>query len=153
VEWTNEQFLHFAGNGVLDRLNPTAQPITTDYYVVTITSDAGCMATDSVLIIVDPFKPIYIPNVITSNQDNVNDRITAFGNIAATGIELFQIFDRWGNLLWEKTNLDLNDPSVGWDGTTKDGSLVNPGVFAYLMRINFLDNIPVTYTGTVTVLR
>jgi gliding motility-associated-like protein len=152
VTWNNLQNLSFAGNSILELLNPTALPTTTDWYVVTITNDAGCTATDSVLIVVDPYKPIYIPNVISANQDGINDRLTVYGNKAATGVEVFQIFDRWGGLMWEGRNFDLNDPSLGWDGTY-NGKPVNPGVFAYVARVNFLDNIPVTYHGTVTVVR
>ena len=154
--WEDTTNLHFAGNSIQDILNPTVLPTMTDWYVITITNDAGCSATDSVLIIVDPYKPIYIPNVISANQDGINDKLTVYGNKAAKikGIELFQIFDRWGGLIWEKENLPLNDASLGWDGTLGDtGKAVNPGVFAYMVRVNFLDNIPVTYHGTVTVLR
>ena len=155
VTWNNLQHLSFNGTSILDSLNPTALPIKTDYYVVTIVNEAGCTDVDSVLIIVDPFKPIYIPNVISANQDNVNDRVTAYGNNAAAdmGIELFQIYDRWGNMLWETGPIDLNDPSLGWDGTTRDGKFVNPGVYTYVMRIMFIDLIPVVYTGDITVLR
>jgi len=152
--WNNNENLHFPGTSITDTLNPTVFPTTTDWYVITITNDAGCSATDSVLIVVDPYKPIYIPNVISANQDGINDKLTVYGNKAAkiNGIELFQIFDRWGGLIWERKNLELNDESLGWDGTVDD-KLVNPGVFAYMVRVNFLDNIPVTFHGTVTVLR
>ncbi len=152
VTWNNLEHLSFAGHSILDLLNPTALPTMTDWYVVTITNDAGCTATDSVLIVVDPYKPIYIPNVISANQDGVNDRLTVYANKAATKVELFQIYDRWGGLMWEGRNFDLNDPSLGWDGTFK-GRPVNPGVFAYVAKVDFLDNIPATYHGTVTVLR
>jgi len=154
VTWNNLEHLKFDGNTIQDQLNPTALPTTTDWYVVTITNDAGCSATDSVLIIVDPYKPIYIPNVFSPNQDGINDRVTIYGNKAAkiNGVEVFQIFDRWGGLMWEGKNFDVNDESAGWDGTC-NGKLVNPGVFSYMARINFLDNIPLTFHGTVTVLR
>jgi len=156
VTW-NHSNLQFPGSSISDLLNPTVlTPPMTDWYVVTITNDAGCTATDSVLIIVDPYKPIYIPNVISANQDGINDKLTVYANKAALpeGIELFQIFDRWGGLIWEGKDLPINDASMGWDGTLKDnGKPVNPGVFAYMVRVNFYDNIPVTYHGTVTVVR
>ncbi|HEX5111219.1 MAG TPA: gliding motility-associated C-terminal domain-containing protein, partial [Saprospiraceae bacterium] len=155
VSWNNLDHLEFAGSTITDLLNPKViKPPVTDWYVVTITNDAGCSATDSVLIVVDPYKPIYIPNVISANQDGINDKLTVYANKAALpeGIELFQIFDRWGGLIWEGKNLPVNDASMGWDGTV-NGKPVNPGVFAYMARVNFYDNIPVTYHGTVTVVR
>jgi hypothetical protein len=133
-------------------LNTTVLPRRTGWYVVTITNDAGCITSDSVLIIVDAYKPIYIPNVISANADDLNDRVTVYGNVAATGVQRFQIFDRWGSMMFERTNFELNDPSLGWDGTAH-GKLVNPGVFTYVAVVDFLDEIPLTYHGTVTVLR
>jgi gliding motility-associated-like protein len=146
VLWTTE------GEYVSNQLNSTILPKHTGWYVVTIINSAGCITSDSVLIVVDVYKPIFIPNVISSNQDGINDQVTVNGNHAATGVKLFQIYDRWGGLLWERTNFELNDPSLGWDGTS-NGKLVNPAVYTYLAVVDFLDDIPVTYHGTVTVLR
>ncbi len=135
-------------------LNPTVQPKRTGWYVVTITNAAGCSTSDSILIIVDAYKPIYIPNVISANNDNLNDRLTVYGNAAATGVLTFQVFDRWGGLMWESPEGEniLNDPSLGWDCTFK-GQPVATGVYSYRVVVEFLDDIPGTYTGTVTVLR
>ena len=152
VHWTNEHTLTFSGTDIASLLNPTALPQRSGWYVVTITNDDGCITSDSVFIAVDAYKPIYIPNVISANFDGTNDRLTVYGNKAATDVKSFQIFDRWGGLLWERTNFDLNDPMLGWDGTS-DGKPVNPGVYTYLAVVNFLDEIPVPYYGTVTVLR
>ncbi len=152
VFWNQEDYLTFDGNTILDLLNPTALPPTTGWYQVTIMNDAGCVATDSVLIIVEVYKPIYIPNVISANADGVNDLATVYGNNAATGVASFQVFDRWGGLLWERQHFELNDPSLGWDGTA-NGKPVNPGVYAYMAKVDFLDGIPVVYNGTITVLR
>jgi gliding motility-associated-like protein len=152
VTWTNEHTLTFSGTDISSLLSPTALPMRTGWYVVTITNDAGCITSDSVLIVVDPYKPIYIPNVISANFDGINDELTVYGNNAAIDVGSFQIFDRWGNMLWERTNFELNDPSLGWDGTV-NGKPVNPGVYTYLAVVNFLDEIPVPFYGTVTVLR
>ena len=152
VTWSNVNTLTFDGEDVASLLNPTALPKRTGWYVVTITNDVGCVTSDSVLIVVDVYKPIYIPNVISANRDDINDRVTVYGNHAATGVHLFQIFDRWGGLMWERSDFELNDATLGWDGTM-NGKPVNPGVFSYVAVVNFLDEIPVTYHGTVTVLR
>ncbi len=152
VIWNNMNTLTFPGSDVSSLLNPTALPHHSGWYSVTISNDVGCVTTDSVYISVDPYKPIYIPNVITPNNDDVNDRLTVYGNEAATVVNKFQIFDRWGGLMWEGNDFLLNDPSLGWDGKCKSQP-VNPGVYAYRAKVNFLDDIPLIFTGTVTVLR
>lgn len=152
VSWSQVHTLTFDGDDIQSQLSPTALPTHTGWYVVTITNEAGCVTSDSVLIIVDPYKPIYIPNVISANADDINDRATVYGNHAATGVNTFQIFDRWGGLLWERKNFDLNDEQLGWDGTY-NGKPVNPGVYSYVAIVDFLDDIPLTFHGTITVLR
>lgn len=153
---TTPPVIQWNDNGTLSNiniLNPIAKPRRTGWYVVTIINEAGCIAMDSVLIIVDPYKPIYIPNVLSGNADNINDKVTVYSNDAAVGIEVFQVFDRWGGMMWEgKGNGILNDPSQGWDGTYK-GQPVSPGVYSYRVVVEFYDEIPVAYTGTITVIR
>ena len=152
VTWNLIHTLMFDGEDISSLLNPTALPHTTGWYVVTITNDAGCVTSDSVLVIVDAYKPIYIPNVFSANGDDINDYLTVYGNQAATMVRSFQIYDRWGGMMFENTNFFLNQPTLGWDGT-HNGKMVNPGVFTYVAVVEFLDEIPVTYHGTVTVLR
>ncbi|MDQ3017429.1 MAG: gliding motility-associated C-terminal domain-containing protein [Bacteroidota bacterium] len=153
VVWNNLNTLRFNGTDITSLLNPTVRPRRSGWYTVTITNEAGCTTTDSVFVLVDVFKPVYIPNVITANQDDINDRVTIYSNGAATGVEAFQIFDRWGGLMWEgKGDMLLNNPSMGWDGTFK-GQPVNTGVYSYRAVIEFYDELPLAYTGTITVLR
>ncbi len=152
VSWNNSNTLTFNGTDIPSLLSPTALPKQTGWYVVTIMNDAGCITSDSVFIIVDVYKPIYIPNVISVNGDGINDQLTVYGNDAATQVEVLQIFDRWGGMIWENTNFDLNDAALGWDGSSRSKP-VNPGVYAYMARVQFLDDIPLTFHGTVTVLR
>ncbi len=153
VIWNNLNTLTFSGNDVVSLLSPVAFPKRTGWYTVTIINDAGCSTSDSVLIIVDPYKPIFIPNVITPNNDDINDWLTIYGNAAATGIQIFQIYDRWGGLLWESSDdLLLNNHTLGWDGTSNNQPVM-PGVYTYRAVVEFLDEIPVVYTGTVTVLK
>jgi gliding motility-associated-like protein len=153
VTWNNINTLTFPGSDVTSLLNPTALPKRTGWYTVTIVDESGCVASDSVLIVVDVFKPIFIPNVITPNNDFVNDRLTIYANQAATGVDIFQIFDRWGGLMWEGSGIEiLNNEAAGWDGTC-NGQPVTPGVYSYRAVVEFLDEIPIVFTGTVTVIK
>lgn len=69
-------------------------------------------------------KPIlFIPNAFSPNGDGVNDVFYIYGS----GIKEinFRIFDRWGELVFETSELN-----IGWDGTFK-GKMVNQGVYVY----------------------
>jgi gliding motility-associated-like protein len=59
-----------------------------------------------------------------------------------------QIFNRWGNLVWETDN-----PTEGWDGRYKASKDVQLGLYTW--KIQYTDNKLVTRTlvGHVNVLR
>jgi hypothetical protein len=38
-------------------------------------------------------------------------------------IKNFRIFNRWGEMVFEKTNFQANDANAGWDGTFKGQKL------------------------------
>ena len=59
---------------------------------------------------------------------------------------LFQIYSRWGNLLFETSN-----PDQGWDGKY-NGEFVEMGVYAYRLVYENRDESTSQKTGTVTVI-
>lgn len=112
----------------------------------------GCLYTASSVVRVKKNKKVFIPNAITVNDDGVNDGFTAFGNQFVEGIEFIEIFDRWGNLVFRIDQIPANQPARGWDGTHK-GQKVMPGVFAYRVKLSFVDGSSEVFYGDVTVLR
>jgi len=58
-----------------------------------------------------------------------------------------QIYDRWGNLIFESTS-----SVVGWDGYNKDGKLMPAGVYVYKLTVRFSDSQRTTTVGDITML-
>ena len=82
-------------------------------YVIKITNDAGCILNDSLNVLIFDQADFLVPKAFSPNNDGRNDKLL----FAAPGIESFQylrIFNRWGNLVFETSNL-----SVFWDGSFK----------------------------------
>ncbi|PHI21559.1 hypothetical protein CEQ90_01730 [Lewinellaceae bacterium SD302] len=128
-------------------------PFNTTTYVVTGINAAGCPAQDQVTVNVVDNKPVYIPNGFSPDGDGINDGFTLFAGPAVESIELLQIFNRWGGLVYESPEEFLpNEASLGWDGTV-DGKPVNSAVFVYQFRVRFLNGEVVDYAGDVTVVR
>jgi len=130
----------------------TLLPVETDIYTITIVDSTGCTATDSVTVRVNKDRPIYIPNVFSPNFDGNNDIFTAYGNPGAQEIQLMRIFNRWGALMYEGTNLPLNSTTIGWDGFFKNQQM-QPGVYVYYIVVGFIDGVSVAYEGDITILR
>lgn len=58
-----------------------------------------------------------------------------------------QIYDRWGNLIFES-----NSSSYGWDGYNKDGKLMPAGVYVYKLTVRFSDSQRTTQVGDITMI-
>jgi gliding motility-associated-like protein len=94
---------------------------------------------------------IFVPNTFSPNGDGRNDRFYPQG-LGVAGIKHMRIFNRWGELVFEKTNFSSNDPSQGWDGTYK-GKILSPDVFVYMIDVLCSNNQFQELKGNVTLLR
>ncbi|KXK23413.1 MAG: cell surface receptor IPT/TIG domain-containing protein [Bacteroidetes bacterium OLB12] len=59
-----------------------------------------------------------------------------------------QIFDRWGNLIFES-----NSANIGWDGYDKNGRTLPAGVYVYKLTIRLSDGQRSTQIGDVTMIK
>jgi gliding motility-associated-like protein len=130
---------------------PEVTTVLTKTYNLVITDLSGCTATADIQVRVDPTRFVYAPNVFSPNGDGSNDFFTIFAR-NALDMEGFQIFDRWGSLVWQQGASPLNNEAEGWDGRVK-GSEPVPGVYIWTARIRFKDGPSATYSGDVTVVK
>ena len=129
-----------------------AFPVNTTTFLVTVTNESDCIATDEVQVRIVKNRPIYIPNALSPNGDRQNNFFTLFGGPGARAIKRLQIYDRWGELIFETENIPLNVENLGWDGTYR-GQKVNNGVFVYIAEVEFIDDEVITFSGDLTVLK
>jgi gliding motility-associated-like protein len=128
------------------------RPSITTTYVVQVEDENGCFATDEVIISVIGAKDVYIPNVFSPNGDNVNDILYIAENPGISSILLFEIFDRWGTLVFRQADFPPGDEADGWDGSY-NGQILNPGVFTCRLIVRFLDGTVDHVTGDATLIR
>jgi gliding motility-associated-like protein len=129
IRWSPESLV----NGQ-DTLVQTLQPDRSATYRVELTDERGCTGTDEVQIRVSNEVPVYIANAFSPNEDGENDRFFIQADDAVTNIKSFRIFDRWGNAVFEATDIPPNDPKMGWDGYYQ-GYLMNAAVFVYFAEL------------------
>jgi gliding motility-associated-like protein len=121
-------------------------------YSVYVTNIYGCKGEDN--IIIKAFcqnTQVFIPNAFTPDGDGVNDvlMIQAKG---ITKIKSFRIFNRWGELLFEKLNFAPNDPAYSWDGKIR-GQVGPPDVFVYTAEVLCENGVVFMYKGNVSILK
>lgn len=145
--WRPDQSL-----GCIDCYNPLASPHSTTHYWLTVHSDFGCAdSTEAIVHVICDQSQVYMPNTFTPNGDGHNDRFYPRGK----GIQIvksFRIYNRWGQVVFEQQNIQVNDKNFGWDGTFKAVQLT-PDVFVYIMDAICYTGEPVTIKGNITLVR
>lgn len=132
--------------------NPISTPSYSQTYTVTVTSDFGCKAYDTVRVnVYCDVSQIFIPNTFTPNGDGHNDVFYPRGG-GVSIIKTFRIFNRWGELLFERTNFNINDKSNAWDGTY-NANPPRPDVYVYLLDAVCDTGEPLFLKGDVTIVR
>ena len=133
-------------------LSTTIEAVDSETFQLTILHNNGCQAIALLDIIVKPQTRIYIPNAFSPNTDGINDFFTLFANERIVSIDELLIFDRWGELVFERKDFNPNEPSLGWDGKFK-GEFMNPAVFVYYFKVRLDDGSTEIHSGDVSLIK
>jgi gliding motility-associated-like protein len=128
------------------------RPLETTTLFLEGTDIYGCKTTDSMQIEVLAVYNLYIPNAFSPDGDAVNDYFTLYPSLAVEKVNVFQVYDRWGTLVFEDKTIDDIHDFEGWDGT-KSGDPLNPGIYSYLIEVQFLDGMRKIIKGDIALLR
>lgn len=77
-------------------------------------------------------------NVFSPDDDGLNDFFTLFTNEDGREIRHLNLYNHWGDHVFERHHFAPNDERLGWDGTFR-GKPVPPGVFAWWAEVEFVD--------------
>jgi gliding motility-associated-like protein len=131
--------------------NPVATVKDNITYELTVTTDYGCSASDSMHI--KAFcenTQLYIPDAFTPDGDNINDIMMVRGE--GFNVKSFRIFNRWGQLVFERENFPPNDPQYGWDGKI-NGVVGEPEVYVYTAEVICDNGVSYIYKGNISLLK
>ncbi len=117
------------------------------YTLTASTKLLGCSTTETVEV----KKSCYtdIPNAFTPNGDGYNDYFFPRQLLSReTATFKMQVFDRWGQLLFETSGIE----GRGWDGRYI-GKEQPQGVYVYRVEVTLKGNRPERYEGNITLIR
>ncbi len=130
----------------------TVKPAETTEYTVEVRNAGGCKTRDKVTIfVVCDNANVFIPNTFSPNGDGANDIFYPRGT-GLFSIKALRIFNRWGEIVYEKNNFRPNDISSGWNGTYK-GVKLNPDVFVYTLDIICDNSSILSFKGNVALIQ
>ncbi len=152
VGLSNIQWDTLVGLSCEDCLTPVVNPLNTTDYTLSITSTDGCTTTASFTVQVLKNRRFYAPNIFSPNLDGQNDFFNVLGGGEVSKVLKLSVFDRWGGLVYENTELDHRAISSGWDGMYK-GKIVENGVYVWVADIQFIDGYQEVFAGDVMVVK
>lgn len=110
--------------------NPTTKPEDSTSYFVMITDANGCKKLDTINVFVAiDSADVKAVNMITPNGDGKND-VLEFKDIQKNGLNTLKVYNRWGDLVYQKINYQNDDER--FDGTRK-GKLLPAGNYYYVL--------------------
>jgi gliding motility-associated-like protein len=123
---TSEWYWDF-GDGVTSTDSmPYHSYYETGTYDITLIVRSGLECLDTLVVPVNVVEGLIIPNVFTPNGDGWNDVFDV--RTSAVGDYKLQIYNRWGNIVFENTS-----PLISWDGTTSAGVQAPAGTYFYVI--------------------
>lgn len=107
----------------------TEETLTGCYYVSAIDSFANESALSARLCL-DECSNYVLPNVFSPNNDRTNDLFVPLRTAYVEKVD-FQVFNRWGLLVFQ-----TDDPDLNWDGKIMGtNKVVSPGVYYYICEV------------------
>jgi len=137
---------HLWNNGLTTQ-DITMSPIDDTTYIVEALQANGCYDVADVNVFINEELNFFIPNLFTPNGDQTNDLFLMYGNGISPDNFNFTIFNRWGEIVFETTDVN-NMLSTGWDGTA-NGQQQPVGTYVWVMT-GFQednDNTPLQFAG------
>jgi gliding motility-associated-like protein len=133
---------------------PFANPKLTTTYTVTVGDKYGCTNTASIKVTtVCNGLNYFVPNTFSPNGDGVNDIFAPRGT-GLNRVNSMRIFNRWGEMVYERMNFMANDrtPTGGWDGTYK-GKPASADVYVYIIEFVCENAAIIPVKGNVALVR
>ena len=128
-----------------DISNPSVSPKVNTRYIVHGRTEAGCIVTDSLDVLVKNDSYLDLPNAFTpGKRTNGTLKIVRRG---IADLKVFAVYNRWGNKVFE-----TNDINQGWDGTY-NGEIQPMGVYLYTIEAITPTGQQFRKQGNVTMIR
>ena len=121
-------------------------------YVVNVTNIYGCKGSDTIRIkVFCTDSQVFIPNAFSPDGDNINDILMVMGK-GILSVKSFRVFNRWGEVVFERNNFPPNNPAYGWNGKIR-GIAGPPDVFVYTAEVLCDNGTPYTFKGNVSIIK
>lgn len=127
------------------------QPFRDQFYYFNAFTEGGCGLMDSVFVRVSQDFDVYIPNVFSPATSGLNNEFSIGFSSAVSSVLRYQIYDRWGNLVYRNSG-DSNNYKP-WDGRSQSGDIFEVGVYTYFIELQLINSRIVQFAGDVFLMK
>lgn len=128
-------------------------PLSETELVVIVEDTMGCFVSDTARVFVSTNFPFYVPNVFAPQSSNAENAIfRPFVTDKVERVNSMRVFNRWGEMVYERRDLPTTDESVGWDGSF-NGEPLGAGFYVYSLEMEFINGATEVYSGDVMLIR
>ncbi len=139
-DWSPDDFLSCSNCP-----NPMARPFETTTYTLTVSTPLGCETKLENIVEVYEKTPIYVPNIFNPTSNDVDKDFSVFIGPTIHQIQKFQIFNRWGQLIYSIQNIAPGQ-NTAWNGYF-NGRLADSGIYIYLIEVLLKNNKTEIHSG------
>lgn len=118
----------------LDCPNPSGKATNPALFELKVVSDKGCSNAAAINLVIDcSSKNIYMPSAFSPDKNGLNDYYYPLTR-GIRRVKRFAVFNRFGEIVFERRDFIPNNRSDGWDGTFK-GKVQPPGIYTYWVEL------------------
>jgi gliding motility-associated-like protein len=145
--WTHPETLN-----CFDCPQPVSTPKFDTKYAVDFVDVNGCRNQGEVQVVLFCDNDnVFVPNTFSPNGDGSNDVFYVRGK-GLNRVKSLRIFNRWGQVVFERRDFAVNDASAGWDGTY-NGAKPKPDVYIYQLEIWCDNSTVVKFDGNIALIQ
>jgi gliding motility-associated-like protein len=131
---------------------PIAKPIYNTTYQIEVSNKYGCISNSSIKVTVQcNEKNYFMPNTFSPNNDGNNDLFYP-RSVGVSRVQTMKIFNRWGQMIFEKKDFYSNDPGSSWNGTIQ-GQPAPMDTYVYYIELICENSKILPLKGNVTLIR
>jgi gliding motility-associated-like protein len=132
--------------------DPVATLVFAQEYTVQVTDVNNCTDTASILIkTICNEENYFLPNTFSPNGDGNNDYFYPRGK-SLYNIQSLTVFNRWGQMVFQRKNFPANSATMGWDGTF-NGHPAPSDAYVYIAEVICSNAQVIAIHGNVTLVR
>lgn len=128
------------------------QPLQSIFFQVSATDSYGCVLTDDIGVNVNTNNKTYAPTVFSPDAPWPNNRFFLSADRGTARIVRMFVADRWGEVMYDKSDFLPDLPDEGWDGMFR-GQIAPVATYMFYAEMERIDGTTYIKSGTVTLVR